>query len=294
MFDLRYHVASLAAVFLALLIGILVGVGISGRVEEKETDLLREQIDDLNARLEGASERRAGLDREQKAARGFLKDAYPALMDKRLQGKRIAVLFVGSVDTGLRDHVEQALADAGARAPLRMRALKLPIDAQQIDRALGGDGDLERYQGPDGLRDLGRALGTDFVSGGRSNTWDALTPLLVKEQAGRLKRPADGAVVIRTAKPQRAASARFLAAFYAGLADSGVPVVGVETPAENPSAVEVWDRAGLSTVDNVDDRAGRLALALLLAGGRPGDYGLKETADDGLTPPLDSVPEAGG
>ena len=31
MFDLRYHVASLAAVFLALLIGILVGVGISDR-----------------------------------------------------------------------------------------------------------------------------------------------------------------------------------------------------------------------------------------------------------------------
>ena len=31
MFDLRYHVASLAAVFLALIIGILVGVGISDR-----------------------------------------------------------------------------------------------------------------------------------------------------------------------------------------------------------------------------------------------------------------------
>jgi hypothetical protein len=30
-FDLRYHVASLAAVFLALVFGILVGVGISGR-----------------------------------------------------------------------------------------------------------------------------------------------------------------------------------------------------------------------------------------------------------------------
>ena len=31
MFDLRYHVASLTAVFLALVIGILVGVGVSGR-----------------------------------------------------------------------------------------------------------------------------------------------------------------------------------------------------------------------------------------------------------------------
>ena len=31
MFDLRYHVASLAAVFLMLVVGILIGVGISGR-----------------------------------------------------------------------------------------------------------------------------------------------------------------------------------------------------------------------------------------------------------------------
>jgi len=31
MFDLRYHVASLTAVFLALVIGILVGVGIADR-----------------------------------------------------------------------------------------------------------------------------------------------------------------------------------------------------------------------------------------------------------------------
>ncbi len=30
MFDLRYHVASLIAVFLALIIGILVGVGLAG------------------------------------------------------------------------------------------------------------------------------------------------------------------------------------------------------------------------------------------------------------------------
>ena len=31
MFDLRYHVASLAAVFVALVIGIFVGVGLSGK-----------------------------------------------------------------------------------------------------------------------------------------------------------------------------------------------------------------------------------------------------------------------
>jgi Copper transport outer membrane protein, MctB len=295
MFDLRYHVASLAAVFLALLIGILVGVGISGRVDEQQNDLLRERIDRLEAEVQNAGEQRAGLVREQKAARAFMEDAYPQLIADRLKGKRIAILFVGSVKTGVRDQVERALAEAGARRPLRMRALNLPMNVEQVDRALDGHADLERYRGNGSLADLGRELGTEFVVGGQTPAWDALTPVLVKERAGRLSRQADGAVVVRTTDPQRGETARFLAAFYSGLADSGVPAIGVETSGANPSAVPVWSQNDLSTVDDVDQRAGRLALALLLAGGRPGDYGLKETADDGLVPPLDSVPtEAGG
>ena len=46
MFDLRYHVASLAAVFLALVIGILVGVGIADRgyVDKAQRGLLEQRI----------------------------------------------------------------------------------------------------------------------------------------------------------------------------------------------------------------------------------------------------------
>jgi hypothetical protein len=295
MFDLRYHVASLAAVFLALLIGILVGVGISGRVDEGKNDLLREQIADLNARLEGAGERRADLVREQKATRAFIKNAYPLLIDNRLKGKRVGLVFIGSVHTGLRDDVDRVLADAGARPMLRMRALGLPIDVEKVDAALEGHAELERYLGDSTVRELGRELGTEFVAGGQAPAWDVLNPLLVKEKSRGMKQPADGVVVVRTAKPQQGLTARFLSGFYAGLADSGVPVVGVETAAENASAVAVWRRAGLSTVDNVDERAGRVALAFLLAGGRDGSYGLKESADDGLVPPVTSLPtEAGG
>ncbi len=295
MFDLRYHVASLAAVFLALLIGILVGVGLSGRVDEKESDLLRERINALESRLESAGEGRANLVREQKAARAFIDDAYPLLVENRLRGKRIAILFVGSVDESLRDDVEEVLGDAGARTPLRMRALKIPIDEKRIDGALDGHAELEQYRGSNALDALGRELGSEFVAGADTPGWDALASLLVEEKAASLQRSADGAVVMRTVDPQSAETARFLSGLYAGLAESGVPVVGVESSGEEPSAVEVWDEMGLSTVDDVDAPAGRLALALLLAGGRPGNYGLNDTAADGILPPIEPLsPEAGG
>src|SRR5437867_3915245 len=56
MFDLRYHVASLAAVFLALVIGILVGVGISDRgyVDKGYRGLLEQRIAKLQSDLNDA------------------------------------------------------------------------------------------------------------------------------------------------------------------------------------------------------------------------------------------------
>ena len=45
----------------------------------------------------------------------------------------------------------------------------------------------------------------------------------------------------------------------------------------------------MSSVDDVDTTVGRLALALLLAGGQPGHYGVKETATDGAVPPIEPV-----
>ena len=58
MFDLRYHVASLAAVFVALLIGILVGVAMSGKVDDAEKQSLQSDVNRLEAQLDAASERR--------------------------------------------------------------------------------------------------------------------------------------------------------------------------------------------------------------------------------------------
>src|SRR5436853_7904820 len=128
MFDLRYHVASLAAVFLALIIGILVGVGISsgGFVKKGERKLLTDQIADLRSRLSAANARAHDLGEAQQAAESFVEDTYPALMAGRLRGRRVAVVFVGSIDDGTRTLVERTLADAGAATPLRIRALKVP------------------------------------------------------------------------------------------------------------------------------------------------------------------------
>jgi hypothetical protein len=104
MFDLRYHVASLAAVFLALIIGILVGVGISGKgfVSDSERSLFNQRIADLKSQLDSATKRGTDLARTQRAAQSFVQGAYPSLMDSRLSGSKVGLVFAGPVDGQVR------------------------------------------------------------------------------------------------------------------------------------------------------------------------------------------------
>jgi hypothetical protein len=293
MFDLRYHVASLAAVFLALVIGILVGVGISGPVDRGKSKLLEEEVASLRQRLDRTAKESIATDREQQAARTFINVTYPVLVHNRLRGKQIAVVFVGSVDRGTREAVSDALTDAGA-LQLRLRALKVPIDVRQIEGALTAQPAAAGLTGRSRLENLGRALGEELVRGGETPLWDSLTDALVQERIGGGKTPADGVVLVRTVAPQRAATSRFLLGFYSGLGDAGEPAVGVEQTDAAASATAVYRKADLSTVDDVDTTVGRLALVLLLGGASPGQYGVKDSADHGALPPWPTRNGAGG
>ena len=288
MFDLRYHVASLAAVFLALIIGIVVGVGISGKgfVSDSERSLFNERIADLKSRLDSATTRSTDLTRSQRAAQAFVQNAYPPLMANRLAGDRVALVFVGSEDDRARSLVEQTLGDAGGPPPLRVRALKLPVDLPTLHRALKGRPVLAALATQRKIGELGRRLGADLVAGGSSPLWQALAPSLVEERSGNDAPPVDGVVVSRSAKPQSGATARFLAGFYDGLASQGVPAVGVEVTRPRASAVDAFAKHDLATVDDLDAQAGRLALALLLSGATPGQYGVKKSAHDGVLPQI--------
>jgi hypothetical protein len=295
MFDLRYHVASLAAVFLALVIGILVGVGISDRglVDRAQRGLLEQRIDKLRTDLGNAQKHADDLAAQQRATQAFVTATYPELMANRLRGKRIALVFLGPADAHVQESLEQVLTDAGASGWVRVRALKLPLDVRQIDNALAGDPSLARYVGDARLPALGKSLAEELAAGGKAPLWTTLAEQIVAERAGSEKRPADDVIVVRTAGKQYDGTARFLAGFYSGLIAAPVPVVGVETTDASQSTVTAFRRNGISSVDDVDQEIGRFALTLLLNGAKAGHYGVKPSAIDGVLPPLETAPRSG-
>ena len=292
MFDLRYHVASLAAVFLALVVGILVGVGISGRgfVDDAERDRLNGKIAESEEALGIANDRSADLERRQQAAQEFVEGAYPALVKNRLTGKRVAVLVVGSFDSTLEAVTEVVNTEAGGTLA-RVRAVQVPLALDEVQSRLEADPEFGGYVGEEELGNLGRDLGRELVLGGNTPLWDALAPDLVEQRAFESLKEADAVVVIRSVAPQQAATARFLAGLYSGSASLGKPAVGVEAARVTQSAIPVFQRHSLSTVDGIDTPIGRFALALLLGGADSGDYGIRDTAEDGILPPIEALPE---
>lgn len=300
MFDFRYHLVSLAAVFIALAVGILLGAAISGKLGDAENALIKDRVQSMSDQLTQERVRSDIIERRSEAAQELLTDAYPALMANRLEGKGFAVLFLGPVDGSVRSALERALADADAGSPVRLVALDTPVDPQELDSALQGDELLARYaEGGDDFGSLGEALGRDLIEGNDTPLWTALSSRLIAERSGTTSIPVDGAIVVQTwhepdsegdadQQSRTRATESLFEGLMRGLESTSLPVVGVQTTSAEGD-LALFRQQGVSSVDDVDTLAGRLALALLLQGAQPGHYGVKDSATDGVAPPIEPV-----
>jgi hypothetical protein len=284
-FDLRYHVASLAAVFVALVIGIFVGVGLSGRgfVNDAERKNFQARIDELQAERDSANAQAASAERRGDAFDDFANTTYTSLVHKRLAGIPVGIVFVGSVDQSLAGTLRRTITDAGGRV-VRLRALRVPLDPEAVDKALASDPKTRDLAGPERRSRLGGEIAKELVAGGQTTVLDRLSSVLVEEQLGLSRAPVGALVVARSAPPQQGATEDFLSGLYSGLAAAHVPSVGVEQSGARRSAIPPFRSSGLATVDAVDTTVGQVALVFLLDGARPGSYGLGRDAVDGVLP----------
>lgn len=278
MLDFRYHALSLAAVLSALAVGVLVGVAIgdSSLVSSAQDGLvhnLRGELRDSQQKLELAGNR---LAEEQTLVASF----WPLAVHGLLAGKAVGLLFLGDSSneaaTLVRDGVQEAGGEVKAIVAVREPPETSALAAATANyAALGSDAKL--------LRRFAVHVGEEMVAGGR----------LIERVRQKLLSSYDGqlggleAVVVMRSEPagmsaQAAkATSELEAGLLVGLRARAVPVVGVETSASEPSQIPWYETAGISSVDDLQNLAGRAALAYALAGYR-GAFGTKSTADSQL------------
>jgi Copper transport outer membrane protein, MctB len=286
----RYHAASLAAVFLALAIGILIGVGLGHNVLSGAQKDLEQS---LKSDLADTHDRNQALQAEVNQERDFSTQTYPALVGHLLSGKRIAVIALGGLPDAIRSDIE---AVAGANSPTaavlgEVAVLREPPDLHALAAATRHTSWSRAARDPDTLTRLARRFGRSLVTGGQPLGRFRDTLLSgISRRAGKI----DAAIVVRThptglGPAQSAATDAVEAGIMAGLSKAGgIPVVGIERSDTDPSSISVYNSSGLAaTVDSTDLVSGRVALAYALAGAE-GNFGVKASADR-LLPRLDRL-----
>ena len=305
MISLRYHAVSIAAVFLALAVGVVLGAsGVSDRV----LGAVSSQRDDLSGQVAQLTAQRDALAVQQRASDEFAARVGPAAVRGLLQGQTVALVDAGAAPQD-RDAVAGLLQQSGATVTGRLQltdAVGDPARGDQLreltSQLLPAGAQLPSASDTGSL--LGGLLGGVLMSrdGAKVSKTDVDSVLTGLTTAGFVA-PGDtpgpaNLVLVLTGGALDGPDAPDAAAVYARLAGeldragAGAVLAGRDGSAGATGAVGVARAdpqiaAGLSTVDNVQAGSGRVATVLALheqLDNRAGRYGTGSGAADGAAP----------
>ena len=277
MFDFRYHALSLVSVFLALVLGLLLGVAIGdkGLVSSAEHDVRASLRGDVRKAQRESETLRAQLDEQNR----FLQEAYPLMVGSRLIGERVGVVALGDVSDEEIGDVRDALEATGGRLT-SVAAVRTPLDLPGLGTAANGTAYQDLQRDPKLVRRFGERIGAGYVAGG-GKLLDRVRRQLLQSSSGALG-GVDSVVLIREPRkfepPQQRVLEDFEDGLLAGLSGNNGTVVGVERTETKPSQVGWYRDHDIASVDDVDQLPGRAALVFALAGA-DGAYGTKSSAD---------------
>jgi len=277
--DFRYHLASLLAVFCALLIGILLGIALVGDPSlESQLRAFREQRTQ-NRRII------AKLTESQQQSRAFGKQVLTYLVDGRLRGLRVAVLLNRDFgDTpwveGLISTIRQAGGEVTSTTSILPGFLKL--DAKDVEPVFDDFGFPMPIEG-DARGVLAGKLAVRIADGSPELPY-RLRQLGVIGVDGDYSRRADCVLLVGGTDTDLGSVNAIDLPLIRALQDAGKRVVACEAAADPITCMHYYQRRAISTVDNADTPAGQLAVILVLPGAS-GDFGVKNTADQ-LLPQL--------
>jgi hypothetical protein len=296
MINLRYHVVSLVAVFLALGVGVVMGSTVIDRVT---VDALEAQVDRVENSVKATQAENRRLDEQLRTVRDFADQARDRIAEGHLEGVTVLVVAVTGVDREPVDGLRQALASSEADvAGTLWFTAKMRLDNEGDARALATGLGLSPDE-PDVLRRQALVRVAAVLEGGGETE---LLPTLLASGFVAYEGPPDettSATSALTALPRSGMRMALVSGAGADVGDdqialplaqalglSSARVVAAEAGQDSPGGRGVFvgllrkdDVVGarISTVDNLESPMGQAAAVLALddlAVPRTGHYGV--------------------
>ena len=265
--DLRYHLISLISVFLALAIGILLGVAmadrgvVSGRVQAEITSI-QQQLD--------RQQRQIGRQNAQIAEQeGMLEGMSEAMIADRLQGEAVALITGPYADPDVSGAVQGDLDAAGANI-VKVESLDPPEPAEITIL------ETTSPQGRTPLEDEYADFAREIL--GQTGEVEDTPEIVIFVGGGEVPEdaPPDTRNALDTAQAE----------MFEVWLDAGVRVVGAEPLRAGHSEVQLFQDVGIPSVTNADEPAGRAAIIeCAVTEDCEGTYGTKGAATDPFPSP---------
>jgi len=283
MIDIRYHIATLVAVFLALGLGILIGSGlvnndVISEQQAKITDQLKQEFEDLRGQKVELTAQNNYLNQTLKLHDEFNRELMPALIKNRLTGEQVAVVVTGGeeIPAGLFN----TLSLAGIR--VASTSVFLPnasLDDPTIRTKLAEAFNLPADSSPEEMQSLmARTVARIISTNGADKEIALLKQLDLVKMNGKFGVPVKAVIVIGGANdPQYYFPESIDQPLIKYLTEVKKTVYGVEPARTTKGYMEYYQKMSISTIDDIDLTVGQLALILSLDG-EPGHFGIKETA----------------
>ena len=275
MFDFRYHIISLVAVFLALGVGIFMGTMVAekGVVNQQEKALITKLEKDFDALRE---ENRVATE-DMKQADMFSKEIIPMVVHDKLYQQNVAIVITTNLEDeekkALKTTIEQAGANLRSTTSLTSElGFNKKDNLDKINTILGTSNLTGNQLKNRMMSDLGKQLTT----GQSQEFFQSLKDAGAIRIDGNYETPVQIIVVVG-GSDNGVTVDDVDTPFIKEALSLGVTVLGTETSTVKNSYMTAYQRLGISTVDNIDTPSG-LVSSILAVSGQPGNYGIKSTA----------------
>lgn len=272
MLDIRYHVISLVAVFLALGIGILLGTTLveRGLIAEQ-----RNEIESLKKTFDEIREKNSSLHDELNVYRTYAEESKPYMIGQKLPGKSYAVIAGQEPDEEALGFIQDAVSTAGATVPVTIEIADSSVfEDPNVVQNLASLWQIP--PDPQMVKDrFFTELAEQLVNASNTGILDTLEQLGTLQLRGVLAAPVSGVVLLGALETRNLQGMDV--PLIQHMLQAGMPVTGVGGPGTPDSVLSEYKKQGISTVDHVNTVPGQVAMVMVLEG-RSGNYGSGSSA----------------
>lgn len=291
---MKFYVISIVSIFLALAIGIYIGFTLDAQnflVEQKEdiASKLEEKFDYLRGENINLKKDIEDLKMQNSQYEKFNETLYPEVIKNRLSGMKVAIIETN--DEYIYSGVGKVLEMSGADV-VNITTIKDKFLNQDILNEIYLKNGVKKEELEDNI--VGKAtidLSTAIASDEENEIIKYFKEYGLINIIGNIDESVDYIIIAGGSDSKDVDRINILDKNIIDTVKKlDLPIIGIEKTKVKNSYMEEYKDSRISTVDNIDSIMGKVALVMSMEG-RPGNYGIKPSAESLLPDPSDAISE---